>query len=298
MKAAGWLGLGVALLVLVASARADDPIGRISLGASTGYASYALGDVNDRISGVGNQFLTVEHVPILTGMDEVKFGWDFLADLKVPVPYLESFFVSGGYGVSSGGKQSPDMDNKLNIDVSQECFHVRLLYTPPFRLQEDVRFFVGGGPLIITNQEVKITQTNRTHIEEQWSEELTYSGDGLGWQFGIAAEYMVQDHMTVAVDIAYRIADVEYSNWTARDNVTLTPPPTADPEERERLHYEDTYIGHAFLDWEETLANGATDPNSTTFGPHLDQLVPLGPQDIHIDMSGMRIHFGLRFYFL
>ena len=298
MKAARWLGFGVALVTLVASARADDPIGRFSLGASTGFATYALGDVNDRIRGEGNEFLEVTHLPPLTGLDKITQGWDFWADLKIPVPYFRSFFISGGYGISSGGTESPDMDNKLNVDVSQKAFHIRLLYTPSFRLQKKTRFFIGGGPLIITNQEVKVTQTNRTNMDEQWTEEVTYKGDGIGWQFGGTAEYMVQDHLTLALDLAYRLADVEYGDWNARENVSLDYPPSTDDSQLERLHGPDTYVGHAFIDWDETLAQGQQDPDIERIGPHIDELIPVSREDLRIDMSGFRIQLGLRFYFL
>jgi len=226
MKAVVGLCVLAALALVPAPGWAEDPIGRFSLGGSVGYSSYGLGDVNERISGVGNRYLEVEHVPPLTGLEKITFGWTFWGDLKTELPFLDGFFVSGGYGVSSGNTESPDMDNKLRVAVSQEAFHVRLLYVPPWRFHEDTRLFVGGGPLIITKQEVRVTQENRSVLEEPWTEEISYEGTGLGWQFGVIAEYMIQDRLSLAMDLGYRLANISYSDdWSARQNVSMDYPP-------------------------------------------------------------------------
>ncbi|MFH1144832.1 MAG: outer membrane beta-barrel protein [Candidatus Eisenbacteria bacterium] len=298
MKAAIGLGVVAALCVLPSSGRAEDPIGRISLGGSAGLSTYGLADVNDRIADAGNRFLEVDHLPPLKGLETIDIGWTFWSDVKIAVPFLSSFFISGGYGVSSGGVDSPDMDNKIEVSASQKAMHVRLLYTPPFRIQEDTRLFVGGGPLIITEQKVRATQMNRSNMDEPWTEEIVYKADGIGWTFGLGAEYMVQDRMTLALDLGYRLADLKYSSWSAWENVKLTLPETAVQNEVDRLHYEDSYPGHAFLDWEATVANGAADEYATQYGPHREQLVPLTPEDLRLDLSGFQIQLGLRFYFL
>ncbi|MBP7669052.1 MAG: outer membrane beta-barrel protein [Candidatus Eisenbacteria bacterium] len=298
MKAAIGISVLAAMVLMTASAGAEDPIGRLSLGGSVGYSSYALSKVNDRINGPGNEFLEEVHLPGLTGMDPIDFGWTFWADVKYQLPFFRSFFVTGGYGVSSGNSDSPDMDNKLTVEVSQEALHVRLLYVPPIRIQEDTRLFVGGGPLIITNQEVRVTQVNRSNLQlsEQWTEEIFYAGDGLGFQFGVVGEYMMQDRLTFSVDLGYRVATVDYSDWSPRNNVKITLPASAVQERQDRLHYEDTYGGHAFLDWEQTVLKGSQDPRAQEYGPHYEQMVPLGTNDLDIDMSGFQIHFGLRLY--
>ncbi|MCK4414533.1 MAG: outer membrane beta-barrel protein [Candidatus Eisenbacteria sp.] len=298
MRTLRWLGVAAALMLSGPSVLAEDPIGRISLGGSGGFSTYALGDINGRIQNEGNHFLKDLHQPRLRGLEAIGLGWTFWGDLKLPVPFFESFFLTGGFGVSSGKTESPDMDNYIEVAVRQEAYHLRLLYTLPFRFHENVRLFVGGGPLIITNQEMTATQTNRSVADEEWTEKVVYGGSGMGWQVGIAAEYMLQDHMTLAVDFAYRMADIDHEGWTARENVTLSVSPSAEEEEYERLHLDDTYIGHTFLDWEETLARGADDPLVDVYGPHYEQMVPLTPQDLGIDLTGLQIHLGLRFYFL
>jgi len=298
MRTICWLGVAMALTLSGAAAWAEDPIGRISLGGSAGFSSFALADVNDRILNEGNHFLKEEHMPRLRTLDDIDFGWTFWGDLKIPVPFLDAFFLSGGYGFSTGKTESPDMDNKIEVEVRQEAYHVRLLYTPPFRFHEDVRLFVGGGPLIVTSQELTATQTNRSVAEEEWSEKIVYEGSGIGWQVCLAGEYMLQDHMTLAIDLAYRSAAFDYENWSARESVSLRLPPSAEEAEYERLHLEDSYIGRAFLDWEATLAKGINDDDVPIYGPHYEQLTPLTPDELGIDLTGFQIHIGLRFYFL
>jgi len=300
MRAAIWMGVLVLAGSLSAPAWADDPIGRLSLGGSGGFSDYGLADLNDRIEGVGNEFLEEEHRPRLRGLDPLERGWTFWADVKLPVPLLPFFFVSGGYGVSSGKTDGPDVDNVLEVEAAQETFHLRLLYVLPFRFQEDTRLFVGGGPLLIQNQEVSVTQTNREVRDEEWTEKITYSGSGLGWQFGVAAEYMIQDRMTLCFDLAYRLADLDYDGWSADEDVEITLPPSAVAEEVDRLHYEDSYPGRLFLDWDETIEKAPPSDRDELeeFGPNRAYLVPLSKDEFGLDLSGFQIQIGFRFYFL
>lgn len=298
MRAAFWLGAAVLALGFSTAAWAADPIGRISFGGSGGISGYALGDVNDRIQNAGNRFLEVTHQPPLRGLDRLGYGWTFWADVKVPVPMVHSFYLSGGYGVSSGGTQGPDVDNILTVDASQAAYHARLLYLIPWRLQQSTRLFVGGGPLFITSQKVVAKQENRSILNEEWSEEIFYEGSGLGWQAGLITEYMVQDHMTICLDIGYRSASLDYDTWTAQDNVSIHVPPTAETEEYNRLHYAESYPGHVFLNWDATVAAGGDDPLLEQFGPHREYLQPLTKDELGLDMSGVMLHIGLRFYFL
>jgi hypothetical protein len=298
MRAAFWLGAAVLALGLSTAAWAADPIGRISFGGSGGISGFALGDVNDRIQNAGNRFLEVTHQPPLRGLDRLSYGWTFWADVKMPVPMLRSFYLTGGYGVSSGGTQGPDVDNILTVDAKQTAYHMRLLYLVPFRLQQSTRLFVGGGPLFITSQKVIAKQENRSTLNEEWTEEIFYEGSGLGWQAGLVTEYMIQDHMTLALDLGYRSASLKYDTWTAQDNVTIRVPPTAESEEYNRLHYAESYPGHVFLNWDATVAAGSDDPLLEQFGPHREYLQPLTKDELGLDMSGMTLHIGLRFYFL
>jgi hypothetical protein len=298
MRVAFWLGVVSVTLGLAGSASAEDPIGRISVGASGGISDYLLADINDRITNQGNTFLEVDHLPPLRGLDRLDFGWAFWADAKFQLPMLPFLFVSAGYGTSSGSTQSPDVDNVLKVEVSQRASHLRVLYVLPFRFQKDTRLFLGGGPLFIHKQEAVASQTNRTNRDEQWSESITYSGSGMGWQVGLCAEYMLQDRVTLCADLAYRFANLEYDSWSSEDDVDIVLPVTAETDEHDRLHYLDSYPGHVFLDWAATEQAGSNDQLLTTFGPHREYLEPLDRDEIGIDMSGVSFHLGFRFYFL
>ena len=141
MKVAVWVAAILAVLFVVPSTFAEDPIGRVSLGGSGGLSTYLLSDVNDRIS-IGNDWLREKG---WTTVDQLGQGWTFWADLKIPVPMVDDFFVTGGYGVSSGSAGGLDYNELITSEVSQEAYHVRLLYVLPFRPQEDVRLFSVAG---------------------------------------------------------------------------------------------------------------------------------------------------------
>ncbi|MBD3235727.1 MAG: outer membrane beta-barrel protein [Candidatus Eisenbacteria bacterium] len=308
MKVAVPVAATLAVLFLVPSACAEDPIGRISLGGSGGYSTYQLSDVNDRIS-IGNQWLRDQGWKTI---DELSHGWTFWFDVKIPVPLLSQFFVTGGYGVSSGSAGGLDYNELITVDVSQETYHARLLYVLPFRPQEDVRLFFGGGPLLIQKQEVRASHTRRTSAgggtgqeTRERTEEVYYDGDGLGWQVGLAAEYMVQDRLTLAVDLSYRWADVEYGDWSAEENVIIndTDPPEFEQGDTalDRLDWENSYVQRGFLDADKTRENETNslgEGNEHEYGPSRTFLEQVPKDELQIDLSGLQVHIGLRFYFL
>ena len=323
MRRGLWVVL-IALLVACAPvSRADDPIGRISLGVSGGYSTYNLEQVNNRITGAGNAFLKEKD---WSSLDALKGGWTFWGDLRLPIPLGDlalplpfttyrlplEFSLSGGYGYSSGSTGGKDYNELIDVKIKQEAIHVRLLYTMPFRFHDNVKLFLAGGPLLIQNQEVGVSHTHRSSAgggsgvpQTERTEEIVYSGDGTGWQLGFVAEYLLQDRLTLAVDIGYRSADIQYSNWSAGNNVTIEDTdvfqiPDTQTTNLERLRRDDSYVLHGFLDAEATeekeTLGGQQEPNP--YGPHLEQLVELQNGDLGIDMSGFQFHIGFRFYFL
>lgn len=313
-------GIAAVLAILaVGAAHAADPIGRISLGGSAGLSTYALSDVNHRIA-VGNEWLDTKGWRTL---DPIDFGWSFWGDIKAQVPMLEDFFISGGYGVSSGESEGPDSNELLTVGVSQSMMFARLLYVLPYRFHRDVRLFVGGGPLFITKQEVRATHEQRTsgggtggEVHER-IEEVFYKADGVGWQLGVSAEYMVQDRITLALDLGYRWANLDYGDWDEEENVIITD---TDPTEfstgqgpadtsLNRLHggypvgnenydlqEDQSYILKSFLDEDKTRMS--EDVHTHHYGPHREYLKGLSKEDLGIDLSGLQVHVGLRFYFL
>lgn len=307
MRVAVWVAVALAVLLVVPAPFAEDPIGRISLGGSGGFSTYQLSDVNDRV-GLGNDWLREQG---WTTIDQLKNGWTFWADLKIPVPMIADLFVTGGYGVSSGSTGGPDSNELITIDVSQEAYHARLLYVLPLRPHEDVRLFFGGGPLLIQKQEVRASHTNRTSAgggsgaTSERTEEVYYSGDGLGWQLGLAAEYMIQDHLTLSVDVGYRWVDVEYGAWTADENVIIKDTDPAEfgdqTTELDRLGRDNSYVLGSFLDPDATMENewnSLGQDNQYPYGPARSYLERVPEGELRIDLSGLQIHIGLRFYFL
>ncbi len=291
-------------------ASAEDPIGHISLGGSAGYSAYALGDVRTRMDA-GNTLLASRHWATL---DPLKRGWTFWADGKIPVPFLNSLFLEGGYGVSSGESKGPDIEKQLSVSVLQKAWHGRLLWVLPWRFQEDTRLFVGGGPLIIQHQEVECIYE---HLPAEAknpvrTERVRFWGSGMGWQAGVAAEYMIQDHLTLALDLGYRSANLAYKYWEVE--VTDTDPERANDVPRLARDYDNEktgdlseikakgfwpdggYVFRAFFDVEKTEAREGQYKGE--LGPDLRLLIPVAKEDLHIDMSGFQMHLGLRIYFL
>jgi len=316
MRVLGWTWWIVAVLLCVPGSWADDPIGRIGIGASGGYSTYALGKANDCIENQGNAWLAEK---AWNKLDPLKHGWTFWADVMVPVPLgligvreafgiPLDFYLSGGYGVSSGTSGGQDYNELIEVTGEQTAIHARLLYALPWRFQEDTRIFVGGGPLIISEQKLTASHTSRrssgvgqTTQETSRLEEIYYQGDGTGFQAGVAMEYLLSDRLTLAVDLGYRWASVDYGTWSSQQNVTITDTDevvfTADQTTSlERLDRDSSYILHGFLD--EAATSRAEEPSPHMYGPHLDQLVPLSPDDLNIDLSGMQIHVGFRIHVL
>ncbi len=309
MRASVFIGTLMAVLLIAPSLQAEDPIGWVSLGGSAGISSYALGDVNQRIDGDGNRFIREKGWTLL---DPLKSGWTFWGDVKVQIPWADFLFVGGGYGVSSGSSGGKDYNELITVEASQKAYHARLLYALPFRFHDDVRLFVGGGPLIIQEQKIDAKHTHRSSaggetpgIVER-TEEVYYTGDGMGWQLGMAAEYMVQDRLTLTLDVAYRMAKVDYGTWSPGTNVRITDTGVGEntyPDgttSTERLDYSECFVGRAFLDWTQTNLNGelANDLLRTEPGPYVGLLAPLAPDRLKIDLSGIQVHIGLRFYIL
>jgi opacity protein-like surface antigen len=306
-----WALSAVVMLLAVAAVHGEDPVGVISLGGSAGMSGYGLGDVNRRIQGPGAEFVNERG---WTPLDPIRFGWTFLGDVKYPVPMTRSFFVSAGYGVSSGSSGGRDYNELLSVDVSQTAYHARLLYVLPWRFHRNVRLFVDGGPLFIKEQKVEASHTHRSSAggsQEQQSvrlEKVTYSGSGIGWQIGTSAEYMVQDRVTLCFDLGYRHASVDYKDWNSMKSVTISETGGAGSVgyedgtfSDERLSLTSSYVGHAFLDWTGTEQQAEVNLDNTFLdgvaGPYIGYLKAVDVKDMGIDLSGIQFHLGLRLYF-
>ncbi len=314
MRVSRWAWWLVAILLCVPATRADDPIGRISFGVSGGYSTYGLSAVNDRIENEGNQWLDEK---AWNQLDAMKNGWTFWGDFKVPVPLDMvgvkelygiplKLFLSAGYGYSSGKTGGDDYNELIEVKAEQTAMHFRLLYVVPWRFHSDVRIFAGGGPLFISEQKLTASHTSRrsagvgqTTQETRRLEEVTYKGDGTGFQFGTTLEYLMTEHLTLAFDLGYRWAGMDYKTWTVQNGVKIEDTNEVAFDDGttslERLHRDASYVLYGFLDSE----NSDTEPQTSEgpqYGPHVSQLKPLSTRDLDIDLSGFQIQVGFRLY--
>ena len=116
---------------------------------------------------------------------------------------------------------------------------------------------------------------------------------------------MIQDRLTLSMDLSYRWADVEYNNWSADENVSIDD---TDPAEftdgttaLDRLDRVNSYILGSFLDYDGTLENEWNtlgQDNEDPDGPARRFMERVPEDALHIDLSGLQVHIGLRFYFL
>jgi hypothetical protein len=311
------LGLILASVMLLAGSatRAEDPVGWLSIGGNAGLSGFKLDDVNKRIQGAGDAFIAEKG---WTALDPISSGWTFWADAKIPVPMTRSFFVTGGYGVSTGSSGGKDYNELITVKAKQKAYHARVLYVVPWRFNRNVRLFVGGGPLIISEQSIDASHIHRSSAggtQQQRSEReerVRYVASGLGWMLGAAAEYMIQDRLTLSVDIGYRFANLDYKDWTPQGNVTITEKGGAGSVEysdgttsHERLSLNSSYVGHAFLDWDGTRLEAEANQDVVFVpqtgglaeaGPYVGYLQALPPADLGIDLSGFQLQIGLRLY--
>ncbi len=318
MRLSRWAWMLGLVLLCATAVRADDPIGRFSFGGSGGFSTYALESINDRIRNQGNHWLDEKG---WNQVDPLEHGWSFWGDLKFRLPLdwigveeafgvpLE-FFATGGFGISSGTTGGRDYNELIEVQVDQTAAHARLLYVVPWRFHEDVRIFFGGGPLFISEQKVTATHTSRSSAgggggarETERTEEVTYVGDGAGLQLGLALEYLLTDRMTLAFDLGYRWASVDFGAWSVEEDLTIEDTDIVVFDDGttslERLHRTESYVFHGFLDAEATeRAEELIIGELHTYGPHMDQLQRLTADELDIDMSGIQVHLGFRFYVL
>jgi hypothetical protein len=116
---------------------------------------------------------------------------------------------------------------------------------------------------------------------------------------------MIQDRVTLCVDFGYRLANVNYDHWSVRISDTgevVECPGVPGSSSRNRLDKDRSYVGHAFLDWAGTYRRGLDDtcwnktPGQGGLGPSVDNLEPVNPADLGIDLSGIQFQIGLRLY--
>jgi len=311
----GLVSLGL-LLAIAPATWADDPIGRISFGGSAGFSSYTLESVNDRLNDHGNPWLEEQDWSTL---DQLKHGWTFWGEVKFPLPLgmlglyevagipLE-LYATGGYLFSSGTTGGKDYNELIEVIAEQESFNFRLLYALPWRFHDDIRLFVGGGPIVIKEQTVtarhtsRVVNTGQAQETQERIEEVIYTGSGSGIQLGLAAEYLVQDHITLSLDLGYRWAAVDFDPWSASTGLTISDTNPADFGDGtfsdDRLQRDASFVFHSFLDREGTeAAEIGTTGSLHEYGPHIDQVRGLESSDLDLDLSGLQVQLGFRFYF-
>lgn len=264
--------------------RADDPVGRLSLSVNFGVSSFEMGDVNREIGRGNDDFFRVQN---FATMDKLSYGFGFLADFKTAIS--DPFFISLGFG-NLRGQTGVSFNEIVDVSSKANMFYGRLLYALPWRPLESSRLFVGGGPLILKNVELEVShERDEVAKKPERKEIMTFTGDGAGFQVDVLGEYLLSDHVTVALNAGYRGAAADLNEWTinVRNADTLRG---TDLVKDDAQVWWSSYLIDAFLE-----DPGENDPEDRTDGPPISTLEAV--DDLSADFSGFRIEVGLRMYF-
>jgi len=267
-------------------AHADDPIGRLSLSANFGVSSFAMGDVNDEIKRGNIGFFDAKN---LSNMDDLSYGFNFLADFKTAI--RDPFFLSVGAG-SIRGHTGVSFNQIVDVDSRASFFYGRILYALPWRPLENGRLFAGGGPVFLRNVEFEVSHERDLIAKRPERQEvLTMTGDGSGFQFDLIGEYLLSDHVTVALDFGYRNATATLDALNPAEDIQVNNAetrPGQDAHDDNDQIFWDSYLIEAFLEDPGELQEDLD-------GPLLQDLESV--DGLERDFSGVRFEVGLRIYF-
>jgi hypothetical protein len=281
------LACGLMCILLVGAptdARADDPVGRLSLSVNFGVSGFAMDDVNREIGRANDNFFRRQN---FTTMDDLSFGFAFLADFKTAIK--DPFFISLGVG-NLRGSTGVSFNEIVDISSKGNIFYGRLLYALPWRPLENGRLYVGGGPMLLRSVELEVShERDEVAKRPERKEIMTFTGDGEGFQFGLLGEYLLSDHVTVAFDAGYRNASADLKDW----NINVQNAETLQGRDE---FPDDTQVWWSSYLIEAFLADpGEEDPENPTDGPPISTVESV--DDLSVDFSGFRLEVGLRLYF-
>ncbi|MBD3336927.1 MAG: hypothetical protein GF355_15550 [Candidatus Eisenbacteria bacterium] len=271
---------------LLAPARGDDPIGRLSLSLNFGATTLAMNDVNREIAR-GNEYLSFEG---LTTIDDLSYGFNFYGDFKTAIK--DPFFISLGGGSLSGTTEEK-FNQIISITSESTFYYGRLFYALPWRPLEDSRLFVGAGPVFLRDVTLDVTH-ERDYIAKQpeRTEQLSLTGSGSGFQLDAVFEYLISDHLTLNLTAGYRRATADWDDYEITvTNIDEEISTQDDWDDDEQIFWEvetyEAYLLNAFLK--------EVPFNEELQGPPLQELEVV--DNLDLDFSGARLEVGLRLHF-
>jgi hypothetical protein len=270
-----WTGPGLGL----------DPVGRVAISGNLALAGWAMGDV-DREIRRGNEVLRHEGV---TTLDPLSFGFDFLADFQAPVKH--PFYLSLGLG-RLRGHTGKAFNKVIDIEARTGIAYARLMWMLPWRPLEDVRIFLGGGPLFLRGSRLEVSHERDFEAKKpERKETLSMKGSGNGFLVGVTGEYVVSDHVTLSLDAGYRWARADLNSYKITVQNAQTRPGVDAFADDEQVFW-DSYLLDAFLKDPGPPPENQEAPNFD--GPPIQELEPV--DNLDLDFSGVRIQVGLRMY--
>jgi hypothetical protein len=279
------LACGLICILLVGAptdARADDPVGRLSLSVNFGVSGFAMDDVNREIGRANDSFFRAQN---FSTMDKLTFGFNFLADFKTAIK--DPFFITLGVGNLSGNT-SVSFNEIVDVSVQTNMLYARLMYALPWRPLENSRVFVGGGPVFLRSSELEVGYERDVVPKRPERKEIfTMEGSGGGFQLDLASEYLLSDHVTVVLNAGYRRATADLDKWSIKVQNHETLRGTLDNIADFEQVWRDSYLLEGFLQ--------EMDVQEESDGPPISEVEPV--EGLELDFSGARIEVGLRLYF-
>lgn len=204
------LALVLGLVFFARPVLAYDPTDRFSLTGTLGLSFPKMGEVNDEIRA-GNRFL--ESRDWLT-LDELSTQFNFNYGLRANIVGAWNLEIGGGRVT---GEEGVDFDQVITVTPSGNFYAARVVYELPFRARENIRFFVGAGPVYFSTMELKVSHEQRD-VEggTERIESLTLDASGAGWMAAWETEIILSEKTTLVGDLGYRSVSTDYGAGDAK----------------------------------------------------------------------------------
>ncbi len=216
------------------AAFAEDPEGSVWLWFRPSWTYAGLGMVNDMIEA-GNAIFEQRG---LATVDDFHNTFSVGVDLQVALG--ERLTAYGGYD-RVFGKQSRSFDRVIELSTTGTAANGGLMFRLPWpkRWQEsldDLDVFVGGGAIYVPDFKFKASDEELTPSRE-FLEERTFTGEGLGAELRLNAEYFLTHKFTLMFGFGYRflkLNDLEHEARVYNPNA-FNPEGNDDADEERRL---------------------------------------------------------------
>ncbi len=193
---AGLLGVGFAT-----AAVAEDPEGNVWVWFRPGGIYTDLGTGNDFIDA-GNEIFEDQGWATL---DSFHLTYDVSAEVHANI--TERVTAYGGYG-STFGSVTQNFDRVISAEVSGNPITGGVLYRVPLPdswrdAVENLDVFAGAGVVYMSNFEYRVRDED-LKTDREFLEERIFSGDGLGFELRLNAEYFLSPKFTMMAGFSYR----------------------------------------------------------------------------------------------